>query len=292
MSAVAIDNDLVHYEVLGRGRPVILVHGWLGSWRYWISTMQQLSTKFRTYALDLWGFGDSSKFNSPDDRYNLDAQVELLDGFMERLGISKAALIGHGLGAAVVIRHSAKYPDRIPRVVAISPPVQGDWLTEKLVGLAQNSELKNLVPKGVSDLAALEAEVDKVDSYAIVKSVLSIRGDGSENGTSAPIDLRAAFKSILDGEGATDKNMLMILHGAQDALVKMPSIEVFQQALAEYELSNHPRLLSIVLDDSSHFPMLDETTKFNRLMSEFLGVRTADELQQLQPREEWRRRMR
>lgn len=293
MSAVAIDNDLVHYEVLGRGRPVILVHGWLGSWRYWISTMQQLSTKFRTYALDLWGFGDSSKFNSPDDRYNLDAQVELLNGFMERLGISKAALIGHGLGAAVVIRHSAKHPDRIPRVVAISPPVQGEWLSERLLGSVQSVEqLKGLMPRGVPDLASLEAEVDKVDTHAIMTSVLSIRGDGSANGTRDPIDLRAAFKNILDGEGSTPKNMLMILHGAQDSLVKLPSTEIFQKNLDEFELWEHPRLLHIILDESSHFPMLDETSKFNRLMSEFLGVRTSDELQQLQPREEWRRRMR
>ncbi len=57
MSAITIENDLVHYEVLGRGRPVILVHGWLGSWRYWVPAMQQLSSKYRTYALDLWGFG-------------------------------------------------------------------------------------------------------------------------------------------------------------------------------------------------------------------------------------------
>ncbi|SRR5258706_11925765 len=68
MSAITIENDLVHYEVLGRGRPVIFVHGWLGSWRYWVPTMQQLSMKYRTYALDLWGFGDSGKGNN---RYSL-----------------------------------------------------------------------------------------------------------------------------------------------------------------------------------------------------------------------------
>ncbi|MCK7519753.1 MAG: hypothetical protein MZV64_19525 [Ignavibacteriales bacterium] len=31
---------IVHYEVLGRGRPVIFLHGWVGSWKYWIASMQ------------------------------------------------------------------------------------------------------------------------------------------------------------------------------------------------------------------------------------------------------------
>ncbi|HDN79852.1 MAG TPA: alpha/beta hydrolase, partial [Chloroflexi bacterium] len=59
MSAIVIDGGIIHYEVIGRGRPLIFIHGWLGSWRYWMGSMEELSPYFRTYALDLWGFGDS-----------------------------------------------------------------------------------------------------------------------------------------------------------------------------------------------------------------------------------------
>lgn len=120
MSAITIENDLVHYEVLGRGRPVIFVHGWLGSWRYWVPTMQQLSMKYRTYALDLWGFGDSGKDAS---RYDFKNQVKLLNDFMEKMGITKAALVGHSLGAAICLRYASQYPDRAPRVALISTPL-------------------------------------------------------------------------------------------------------------------------------------------------------------------------
>jgi pimeloyl-ACP methyl ester carboxylesterase len=120
MSAITIENDLVHYEVLGRGRPVILLHGWLGSWRYWIPAMQQLSMKYRTYALDLWGYGDSGK---DARRYGFEAQVMLLDQFMEKMGITKAALVGHGLGAAIAARYAVRFPDRVPRLMTVSPPV-------------------------------------------------------------------------------------------------------------------------------------------------------------------------
>ena len=61
MSAIILQDEIVHYEVLGRGRPLIFIHGWVGSWRYWIPSMQAASVSFRAYALDLWGFGDSAK---------------------------------------------------------------------------------------------------------------------------------------------------------------------------------------------------------------------------------------
>jgi pimeloyl-ACP methyl ester carboxylesterase len=120
MSAITIDNDLVHYEVLGRGRPVVFLHGWLGSWRYWVPTMQQLSMKYRTYAIDMWGFGDSSKDQT---RYGLQSQVYLLFSFFERLGIPKAAIIGHSLGAAVGLNFARQYPDRVYRMMLISAPL-------------------------------------------------------------------------------------------------------------------------------------------------------------------------
>lgn len=61
MSALIVEDEVVHYEVLGRGRPVIFIHSWLGSWRYWNPTMQAINSGYRTYALGLWGFGDSAK---------------------------------------------------------------------------------------------------------------------------------------------------------------------------------------------------------------------------------------
>ncbi|MEP6985970.1 MAG: alpha/beta fold hydrolase, partial [Chloroflexota bacterium] len=88
MSAISIGGELIHYEVLGRGRPVILIHSWVGSWRYWVPTMQNLQLKYRVYALDLHGFGDSSK---NQQKYTIDNQRKLLSDFMQAMGIPKAA---------------------------------------------------------------------------------------------------------------------------------------------------------------------------------------------------------
>ncbi|MEO1664668.1 MAG: alpha/beta hydrolase [Chloroflexota bacterium] len=121
MSAITVGGELVHYEVLGGGRPVVLVHGWLGAWRYWIPTMQQLHMKYRVYAVDLFGFGDSSK--SPH-MYSIKQQADMLDEFMDQLGISRAAFIGHGLGAMIVAEHAFRHQkEKVYRAMLVSPPL-------------------------------------------------------------------------------------------------------------------------------------------------------------------------
>jgi pimeloyl-ACP methyl ester carboxylesterase len=120
MSAITNDGNIIHYEVLGRGRPVILLHGWIGSWRYWIPTMQLLQTKYRVYALDLYGFGDSAKDPA---HYGIEKQVALLDDFMRQLGIPKAAVIGHGLGALIAAEFAKRNVDRVPRLMIADAPL-------------------------------------------------------------------------------------------------------------------------------------------------------------------------
>ena len=91
MSAVVIDGGLVHYEAFGRGNPpVLFLHGWIGSWRYWMSTMEAISDKHRTYALDLWGFGDSDKSRP---RYDIKDYIALIDNFADNMGIRNAGKI-------------------------------------------------------------------------------------------------------------------------------------------------------------------------------------------------------
>ena len=114
MSAIVFENEIVHYEVLGRGRPVLFLHGWVGSWRYWIPAMQAASTGYRAYALDLWGFGDTAK---DEKRYRIADQVHLLHGFLEQMGILRIALVGHGLGSVVALSLSLQFPSLVDRLL-------------------------------------------------------------------------------------------------------------------------------------------------------------------------------
>lgn len=125
MSSITTDQGIVHYEVYGRGRPVILLHGWLGSWGLWQETMAYLGQYYRTYALDFWGFGESGKKR---DTYAVNDFVDLVEQFMERLGIMRAPLVGHSMGGTVSLSVALKYPERVSKVVVIGSPIVGSSL--------------------------------------------------------------------------------------------------------------------------------------------------------------------
>jgi pimeloyl-ACP methyl ester carboxylesterase len=125
VSSITTEQGIVHYEVFGRGRPVILLHGWLGSWGLWQETMAYLGRQYRTYALDFWGFGDSGKKR---ESYAVDDFVSLVDQFMERLGIVQAPLVGHSMGGTVSLLVAARHPERVSQVVVVGSPMVGSSL--------------------------------------------------------------------------------------------------------------------------------------------------------------------
>ncbi len=125
MSSITTDQGILHYETFGRGRPVILLHGWLGSWGLWREVMTWLGQYYRTYALDFWGFGDSGrKLNT----YQVNDFVSMVNQFMEQMGILSAPLVGHSMGGTVSLSVAIHHPERVQKVVIIGSPVVGSSL--------------------------------------------------------------------------------------------------------------------------------------------------------------------
>ena len=129
MSSITTDQGILHYEVFGRGRPVILLHGWLGSWGLWQDTMTYLGRNYRTYALDFWGFGESGR---KLDTYRVQDFISMVDQFMEKLGIDRAPLVGHSMGGTVSLSVAIRYPERVEKVVIIGSPIHGSSLAPML----------------------------------------------------------------------------------------------------------------------------------------------------------------
>ncbi|BAJ62711.1 MULTISPECIES: alpha/beta fold hydrolase [Anaerolinea] len=125
MSSITTDQGILHYEVYGRGRPVILLHGWLGSWGLWQETMTFLGQYYRTYALDFWGFGESG---TKRNTYNVQDFISLVAQFMDQMGILSAPLIGHSMGGTVSLSVAIQYPHLAQKVVVIGSPIAGSSL--------------------------------------------------------------------------------------------------------------------------------------------------------------------
>lgn len=262
MSAIIIDDKIVHYEVLGRGKPILFLHGWVGSWRYWIPAMQSASTAYRAYAFDLWGFGETAK----DTRhYTLQEQTDLLDQFMNAMGIGKVALIGHGLGALVALKYATQHPYVVDRAMVISIPAKGEAYVERVSRLS-TTELANRLLEQNPAVDAARKDVDKTDLKAVSTSL-------EEMGA---LNLDALYQQM--------NTASLLVHGLKDPLL---------QNMDGSSNGGLPNMFhQVVFDESGHFPMLDQPNKFHRLMKDFLDLPSGESPRQLQLKEEWKRRVR
>jgi pimeloyl-ACP methyl ester carboxylesterase len=261
MSVVIIRNEIVHYEVLGRGRPLLFLHSWVGSWRYWMPAMQSASISFRTYALDLWGFGDSAKGGA----YSLAEQHNLLQEFITAMGIGKLALVGHGLGALVALQYTAQHPEQIDRMMLVSMPFDKGGVNGRL-NSASPAELADWLLGRSPQSEAARIEAPKADRRAIQASLTDLES----------LLLREQLHNL-----ATP---CLFVYGWNDPSVTPPPLE----ETVSLPATSH----WITLDESGHFPMLDETPKFNRLLMDFLSLPSGQSPRELQLKEEWKRRVR
>ncbi len=109
----------IHYIQQGKGEDIILIHSVGQSLYTYRELVNRLSGKFRVTALDLVGSGYSERpfyFN-----YTLDEMADFIARFMDALEIGSAHLFGFSMGAGYVIDFAKRYPDRVGKIVLLSP---------------------------------------------------------------------------------------------------------------------------------------------------------------------------
>lgn len=258
MSSITTDQGVLHYEVYGRGRPVILLHGWLCSWALWQETMAYLGRHFRTYALDFWGFGESARKNPT---FKVTDYVSMVDQFMEQLGIDRAPLVGHSMGGTVGLKLAIDYPERVSQVTVIGSPVDGESLAAalKFAGYpaiawvvyhnmwALRLGLRIAGPSISKDPrwpAMMDEYLSRLTLESFLMSIASLR------------------KTNLIPELPLVQVPVMGMYGHRDNIVSPNEWEPIEAHAAQPRVERFP--------DAGHFIMLDNPQRFNRTLLEFL----------------------
>lgn len=105
------------YEAETDAPPVLLVHGWGGSGRYWAKTIDRLREEVTLIVPDLPGVGRGLPVGRPWDMF---AQVHALEALIEQLGIRRAHIVGHSMGSGITILLAAQRPELVARLVLTS----------------------------------------------------------------------------------------------------------------------------------------------------------------------------
>jgi pimeloyl-ACP methyl ester carboxylesterase len=247
---ILLEGGFVHYESLGRGRPVMFLHGWVGSWQYWFTSMQVISSIFHAYAMDLWGFGDSS--SSPPN-YSLEQQAALLERFLDEMGIGKVAIVGHGLGALVGMIFASRAPQRVDRLMAVSCPVDFESVNPRL-STAPPPELAAWLSGSSPNLHTVLTDVPKTDRRAIASSIASLQTNTIYR------NFRLANIPCL------------LVYGKDDPAISRPSQSF------HFSVMSRP----IVLQNVGHFPMIEDPDRFIGLLTKFLALKSGTSPYELQ----------
>ena len=112
-----VDNIDVSYIQYGKGKDIILLHGWGQNIEMMKPIGDAFSDKYRITILDLPGFGESSE---PDKPWTIEDYNNFLEDFVEELKIKKPIVIGHSFGGRLAIRYSARNP--IEKLVLFGSP--------------------------------------------------------------------------------------------------------------------------------------------------------------------------
>jgi pimeloyl-ACP methyl ester carboxylesterase len=262
---VAVNGAEIHYDAMGAGRPLILVHAGICDRRMWDPQLPALSEHFRVFRYDLRGFGQTA---IPPGPFSHAADLE---GLMAALGIERAHLLGSSKGGSAALDVALAQPDRVSALVLVSSGPSGYRPAQPVPESPQWPAVIAAFDAGDLERAAeLEMQVwvdgprrspDQVD--------LAVRARVYE------MDLRV-MRNEVEGRGqeqAPDRPAASRL-----AEVRAPALVIFGDLDAPITLSSSEALAAgipgarrVVMEGTAHVLNMEQPDVFNRIVLEFLN---------------------
>lgn len=123
---VAVEGAVLSGQRHGAGTPLVLIHGMAGDRHDWAGLIAALPADLSKLAYDLRGFGRSDAREGGEYSHTDD-----LLALFDALGIERAPVLGLSMGGGVALNFALSYPERVSRLVLISPAMVGwDWSAE------------------------------------------------------------------------------------------------------------------------------------------------------------------
>lgn len=108
------DDTQIYYEVYGEGEPLILLHGYTGSSKFWLPHVLDFANEYEVYLIDLPGHGRSGPFKKD---FSLKWIAEDVNKLVTHLKLSKVKAIGYSYGGDVLFQLASINPDLIESMV-------------------------------------------------------------------------------------------------------------------------------------------------------------------------------
>jgi pimeloyl-ACP methyl ester carboxylesterase len=244
------DNVHIEYHIYGRGDPaVVLVHGWAADANYWSGQIDALAAHYTVVALNLAGHGASGS-NRAD--WTIQNYAQDVVAVAHDIPNSQLVLVGHSMGAAVVL--------------AATP-----LLGTRVIGVVTVEALRSVGQPRLSS-AEIERRVAPFSTDFIGETRRLVTGSLFPSDANAVLVKKVAYDMSLEPPTVAVPSMRSLLSFDLEAL--LPTIHVPVYAInSDLVPTDAARIRKVlpdftldVLDHSSHFPMLEAPQRFNPLL--------------------------
>lgn len=268
MQAVDVDGLTLTYRSSGTGPPVLLLHGWPTSSYLWRQVITPLAVGNRVIALDLPGFGGSSK---PLGGYGFGFFDHILDGFTDALGLDRIGLAVHDLGGPIGLHWAAHRPARVSRLALLNTVVYPEFhpsairFVRGLLTPARRSVMTS--PEGLADLmrdGVAEGSTLGADVIAAVQAPF-VSEDARLALAAAGVGLRPAGFVEIARLLPSLTIPVRIVYGARDRL--LPDIA---DTVARLRI-DLPQSEITELADAGHFVQEDAPEQVGALLARFFA---------------------
>jgi proline iminopeptidase len=274
----ALDGTELAYHADGAGAPLICLPGGPMRASACLGDLGGLSRHRRLILLDLRGTGDSAIPADPSS-YRCDRLVDDVLALQDHLGLASADVLGHSAGANVAVQYALRYPDRVGRLVLVTPSGRSVGeepdaeMRRQIISLRQDEPwFKDAAAAFERVAAGREAEED----WAAVAPFFYGRWDAAAQAHDAAGDeqtneeaaaafaAEGAFDPAATRAGLADLRTPVLVIGGSLDLQRPPAVTTEYAALFA-----NSRL--VVQPGAGHFPWLDDSNQFVAAVTEFLN---------------------
>lgn len=247
--------------------PILLIHGWGGTGRYWKHTAEILATTNRVIVPDLPGTGRSQPVIRSQDMYD---QVDALIFMLDALKLKRVQLVGHSMGGAMSVLLTAKQPERVSRAVLTCLTFFMNAQQEQLYRMVIRtfSLMIKFRPHWMANMPGAAQFMAKEYFYRIPDDHQLLR-EGLEDyltldeGTAMACARNATDQAIKDAGAAVDVPTMLII-AKQDTRTPLENVNFTAEILSGSTVR--------WIDKCGHLPMVEKPDEYMRLLRDFLDL--------------------
>ena len=248
---IKVNDWDINYEVLGKGIPVVLLHGWLTDLETMRPIAENLKAKFKVYLIDVVGFGKSSL---PEHPLNTDDFGNFLKELLENLKIENPILIGHSNGGRIILNAVGRGLVTPRKIVLMDSaglkPKRSMKYYAKVYFFKAGKAILNALPN--------------IKPVKKLKEKLSNSVGSSDYRNSAPV-LKETMKIILNEDMRpmlpNIKAPTLLIWGALDTATPISDAHEMEKEIPNAGLVTYPA--------GSHFAYLENINNVNIVLNEF-----------------------